>query len=73
MYTKTTAVCGSLHMAHSTLPQNFWTTLAISFSLLAFRLKYRSKSSLQLDALVCSGLLTFDVLIKSGDFARKEE
>ncbi len=73
MYTKTTAACGSLHMAHSTLPQNFWTTLAFSFSLLDFRLKYPSKSSLELHPLVCCGLLTSDVSIKSVDIAQKEE
>lgn len=57
----------------STLLQNFWTTLAFSFSLPDFRLKYPSKSSLQLYPLVCSGLLTSDVSIKSGDIALREE
>lgn len=67
-----------LHVARTVMGKHIIPKLLVHaflfpFSQLDFRLKYPSKSPLQLYPLVCSGLLTSDISIKSGDIAQKEE
>lgn len=67
-----------LHVARTVMgkahyPKTFGPRVPFPFPQMDLRLKYPSESSLQLHPLVCSGLLTSDISIKSGDIAQREE
>lgn len=65
MYTKITAACGSRCNGKAHYLKTFGPSLSFPFP------RWTSKSSLELHPLVCSGLLTPDISIKSGDIAPK--
>lgn len=65
MYTKTTAACGSRCNGKAHYLKTSGPSLSFPFP------RWTSKSSLKLHPLVCSGLLTPDISIKSGDIAPK--